>query len=140
MMRVAGPMRIALLGLWLYLPLSGAIAQTSQSSVQGAWLASGPACEDVFSSGGKGTSFKKPVDVFAPAFIISSNRLRTPTATCRIKSSQQAGERRLLTLDCSNAVSGSQVKVLMSITPDGALRRYFNEHDNIGTEYKRCSQ
>jgi hypothetical protein len=72
-------------------------------------------------------SFKKPVDIFAPAFIISGNRLRTPQASCRIKSVKPTGDRQFLVLDCANAVAGNEVRVLMAPDLDGALRRYFNE-------------
>jgi hypothetical protein len=80
------------------------------------------------------------VDIFAPAFIISGNRLRTPQASCRIKSAKPMGDRQLLVLDCANAVAGNEVRVLMAPDSDGALRRYFNEQDTTGTKYERCSR
>ena len=88
-MRVAGFVGAARLGLALAasVAVSGTLAaEAGLSGYQGAWLMQGPSCEDVYSSAGKGTSFKKPVDIFAPAFIVSGNRLRTPMASCRIKS------------------------------------------------------
>ena len=100
----------------------------------------GPSCADVYSSAGKGTSFRKPVDIFAPAFIVSGNRLRTPMASCRIKSVRPTGDRQLLVLDCANAVSVDEVRVLMATLPDGSLRRYFNDQDTTGTPYQRCSR
>nr|WP_279306587.1 hypothetical protein [Microvirga solisilvae] len=117
-----------------------AVAQGGLSNIQGAWLSGGADCAEVYSSNGKGVSFKKPVDIFAPAFIIVGNRLRTPQATCQIKSAKPSGSRHLLLLNCSNAVSGSEVRILMAREADGSLRRYFNEEDSIGTEYKHCSK
>jgi hypothetical protein len=32
------------------------------------------------------------------------------------------------------------VRVLMAPQPGGSLRRYFNEQDSVGTEYRRCSR
>jgi hypothetical protein len=90
------------------------------------------------SSSGKGTLFKKPVDIFAPAFIISGNRLRTPQASCRIRSARPSGGRQRLA--CANAVAGNQVRVIMAPQPDGLLNRYFNAQDTTGTAYKRCSR
>jgi hypothetical protein len=119
---------------------SGAIAQEGISKYQGAWLTGGADCAEVYSSAGKGTSFKKPVDIFAPAFIVSGNRLRTPQASCRIKSAKPAGDRQSIVLDCANAVAGNEVRVLMAIQPDGSLKRYFNEQDTSGTAYQRCSR
>ena len=106
----------------------------------GAWLTGGADCAEVYSSAGKGTSFKKPVDIFAPAFIVSGNRLRTPQASCRIKSAKPEGDRQRLVLDCANAVAGNEVRLLMAPQSDGSLKRYFNEQDTSGTTYQRCSK
>lgn len=141
-MGVAGIMAAAGLGLGLAASavIPGAIAQGGLSGFQGAWLSGGADCAEVYASAGKGTSFKKPVDIFAPAFIVSGSRLRTPQATCRIKSVRPVGSRQRLLLDCANAVAGNEVTVLMAPQPDGSLRRYFNEQDTGGTEYRQCSR
>ncbi|WP_331291672.1 MULTISPECIES: hypothetical protein [Methylobacterium] len=76
------------------------------SAYQGAWVLEGRDCADVYASAGKVASFKKPLDIFAPAFLISGKRLRTPMATCGIKSVRPTGDRHLLVLDCANAVAG----------------------------------
>jgi hypothetical protein len=115
-------------------------AETNVRTYQGAWLAEGPDCTEVYSSTGKGASFKKPLDLFAPAFIISGNRLRTPQATCRIKSIRPSGDRQRISLDCANAVAGNDVTVFMARGPDGSIRRYFDEQDPIGHLYKSCSR
>jgi hypothetical protein len=130
------------LGLGIaYLALSGAaFAQSSPSTIQGAWLAQGSSCADVYASSGTRTSFKRPVDIFAPAFIVSGNSLRTPMASCRIRSVRPAGDRHSVHLSCANAVAGSDVRVLMALTPDGSLKRYFNEQDTTGTSYQRCTR
>ncbi|MBB3018754.1 hypothetical protein FHR70_001808 [Microvirga lupini] len=139
-MGVAGFTIAAGLGLGLSAAASGAMAQSSLAGYQGAWLSGTAECAEVYSSGGKGASFKKPVDIFAPAFIVSGNRLRTPQASCRIKSVRPNGDRQRLVLDCANAVAGNEVRVLMALETDGSLKRYFNEQDTTGTEYRRCSQ
>jgi hypothetical protein len=141
-MKFAGFLAAAELGLGLAVSVatSGAMAQGGFSGFQGAWVSGRADCAEVFSTTGKGTSFKKPVDIFAPAFIVAGTRLRTPQATCRIKSTRPTGDRQVLVLDCANAVAGSEVRVLMSTQPDGSLRRYFNAQDTTGTEYKLCSR
>jgi hypothetical protein len=141
-MRIAGLVGAAGLGLGLAAPAGvlGAMAQGGLSGYQGAWLAGGSGCAEVYSSDGNGISFKRPVDIFAPAFIVSGNRLKTPQASCRIKSVRQTGDRERFLLDCANAVAGNEVRVLMATQPDGSLRRYFNEQDTTGTQYQRCSR
>lgn len=137
-MRLAG-LAIAF-GLGMSLTISDTMAQGGLSGYQGAWLTGSEECTEVYSSTGKGTSFKKPVDIFAPAFIVTGNRLRTPQASCRIKSVKPDGNRQRLVLNCANAVSGNEVQVLMAPQSDGSLKRYFNEHDTTGTEYRRCTR
>lgn len=119
---------------------SSAMAQGGLAAYQGAWLSGGEDCAEVYASAGKGTTFKKSVDIFAPAFIVSGSRLRTPQASCRIKSARPSGDRQLLVLDCANAVAGNEVRVLMAPQPDGSLKRYFNAEDTTGTAYKQCSR
>lgn len=140
-MKVAGVFAVVGLGISLTVSVaaSAAMAQGRTSGLQGAWLSGSADCAEVYSQSGKGTSFKRPVDIFAPAFIVAGNRLRTPQATCRIKSNRPTGDRQLLVLDCANAVAGNEVRVLLATQADGTLRRYFNERDTSGTEYKRCS-
>jgi hypothetical protein len=113
-------------------------AEQGLSGYQGAWLTDSSRCTEVFSSTGKGASFKKPVDIFAPAFIISGNRLRTPMASCGIRSVKPTGDRQTLVLNCTNAVAGHQVSVLMKSEGD-AIIRYFNAQDTTGSRYQRCS-
>jgi hypothetical protein len=139
-MGVAGMTGKVGLGLGIaYLALSStAFAQSSPSTLQGAWLAQGSSCAEVYASAGTRPSFKRPVDIFAPAFIVSGNSLRTPMASCRIRSVRPVGNRHSVHLSCANAVAGSDVRVLMSLAPDGSLKRYFNEQDTIGTSYQRC--
>ena len=141
-MRVARVVGVAALGLGLAasVGMAGAMAQGGLSGYQGAWLAGGMDCTEIFSITAKGASFKRPINIFAPAFVISGNRLRTPQASCSIRSVRPSGDRQLLLLNCANAVAGEAVRVLMAPQPGGALRRYFNEQDTGGTEYQKCSR
>jgi hypothetical protein len=114
-------------------------AQAGLSGYQGAWVLEGRDCTDVYASDGKATAFKKPVDIFAPAFIVSGKRLRTPMASCQIKSVRPSGDRQLLLLDCTNAVAGNEVRVLMA-PGSTVLKRYYNDQDTTGVGYQRCSR
>ncbi|NIX77326.1 hypothetical protein [Microvirga terricola] len=114
-------------------------AKLNLSAYQGAWLEQSLSCDAFYASGGKSTSFKKPLDMFAPAFIVSGNRLRTPQATCSILSIEPtSGNRQIFNMHCANSVSGNEVKVIMSPSSNGGLARYFNEQDTTGTLYRRC--
>jgi hypothetical protein len=114
-------------------------AQGAPAGFQGAWVLEGRDCEDVYASAGKASAFKKPVDIFAPAFIISGNRLKTPMASCRIKAAQPTGDRQILVLDCANAVASNEVRAFMAPQPSGSLRRDYSAQDPTGVGYRRCS-
>jgi hypothetical protein len=132
----------AVLGLSLSLVMASGTTATGVelSPYQGAWLQSGSSCSDVYLTSGKDVSFRKPTDIFAPAFIISGTRLRTPLASCRIKSIKPSGSRQVLALGCANSVSVGDVSVLIASAPDGTLKRYFNAQDTMGSTYERCSR
>jgi hypothetical protein len=98
----------------------------------------GASCEEVFVHRGKAASFKKPVDLFAPGFIISGTRLRTPMASCRIGGRKSAGARQTLKLSCATSIAESDVTAYLEPTSDGKLKRYSGDSDTIGTLYNRC--
>jgi hypothetical protein len=133
----AGTARATVLALALAL---SAISRASavEPSLEGAWVQDG-SCDETFARAGKGISFKKPINVFAPALIITGNRLRTPTVLCTIKAMKPAGERRVLSLQCATAVAVEPVRALIGTPADGSLVRYLNEQDSTGSSYKRCT-
>ena len=118
----------------------GAATQRGLSALQGTWLDSGFACDAVFVSAGRGSAFKKPVDMFAPAFIIAGNRLRTPHASCRVKAVKEVADRQILSLDCATSVAVSETKAMLSRSSDGSIRRFTNDQDPVGSSYRRCDR
>ncbi|GJE72699.1 hypothetical protein CHKEEEPN_4258 [Methylorubrum podarium] len=135
--RFAGATMIGLAG-WTG-GLAAKAVDASLSGYQGSWVLDGRDCADVFSSGGKGSAFKKPVDIFAPAFVISGKRLRTPMASYQIKSARPAKDRQIFLLDCANSVASNEVRVLLATSPNGMLKRYYSDVDPTGVTYRRCS-
>ena len=113
-------------------------APAPQRSLHGAWVQGKELCQEVFTSVGRAIAFKKPVDAFSPAFIISAKQIRTPLASCRIQKEKNSGGRRILSLACATSVSVTDVKADLEVLEDGSSRRYLNEHDNVGRKYERC--
>jgi hypothetical protein len=119
----------------------GALATESRfAAYQGAWLADGVACDDVYSGGRNGMTFKSPPDLFVPAFIIRGDRIRTPFAICRISSIKRIGDRDRLVLGCVNPVTSTGASALLGMGSDGRLKRYFNDDDQSGSAYGRCQK
>src|SRR4051812_42618894 len=100
-------------GLWAGGTTAGTAAP--QRSMQGAWVQGKELCDEVFTPAGKAIAFKKPVDAFSPAFIISGQQIRTPQASCRIRGEKKSGERRILSLACANSISVGDAKADIEI-------------------------
>jgi hypothetical protein len=118
-------------------PASSAPPQLS--ALQGAWLQQSTHCDDVYTSSGKAMSFKKSVNEFDPAFIVSGARLKTPVNSCRIGKIVPAGNRWMMKLDCTGKISTMVANIQFSLTADGALLRYLNDQDPNGSRYERCT-
>ena len=113
-------------------------AASAERALTGAWIQGVELCGQVFTGAGNSVSFKKPVNAFAPAFIISGNQVRTPQASCRIKGAKRSGDRRILALACATSVSVGEVPARLEPLADGTLRRYLNDQDTTGSKYERC--
>jgi hypothetical protein len=138
-MRVGGNVRVIRLALPVILSLFPFNAQALEAAFDGAWLESGSTtCEEVFTRKGKSVSFKRPINIFLAAFIIRGDRLQTAQTTCRIRGIRPIENRRRFSLQCTTPIAVENVTALLSITPDGSLRRYFNEEDHAGSAYTRC--
>jgi hypothetical protein len=108
------------------------------SGIQGAWVEQSLKCDDIFTNAGGRPVFKKPVNLFAPALIITGTRLATPQASCRLKSATPEGDRTAVTLQCENTVSESDVKVYLAKMADGTLIRFYDAKDPSGSHYVAC--
>jgi hypothetical protein len=138
-MRIARFINAGVLVFCLATPGQITTAAAAEQALTGAWVQGGEQCQGVFTRGGKSVAFKKPVNPFAPAFIISGNQIRTPGASCRIKGSKSSGNSRILALACTTSVSTDEVPARLEPMPDGTLRRYLNAEDKVGSKYERCS-
>jgi len=134
-MRVELFVRAAGLGLFLAAAGVPSALASDLSTLQGAWLEDSIPCDEIF---GKGGSFKRPLNLFASAFVISGNRVRTPLASCGVKSVKSDGSRRILLLNCTTSIAPGEAKAILEKAPDGSLKRFLNEQDTVGTSYKQC--
>jgi hypothetical protein len=117
---------------------SASPAAAAERALTGAWIQGVEQCGEVFTWAGSSVSFKKPVNAFAPAFIISGNQVRTPQASCRIKGAKRSGDRRILALACATSIAIDEVPASLEPLADGTLRRYLNDQDRTGSKYERC--
>ena len=115
-------------------------ARAQVSSLQGAWLEEGMSCGSVFTATGSAVAFKRPASAFAPAFIVSGQRLSTPLASCRIVGVNPSGARQVVNLRCSTTVATDSARAIFAPAEGGMLYRYNAAEGGIATKYQRCSR
>lgn len=129
---------LLIFGFGLAQPSATSTAAAAERALTGAWIQGVEQCGEVFARAGNSVSFKKPVNAFAPAFIISGDQVRTPQASCRIKGAKRSGDRRILALACATSVAIDEVPATLEPLADGTLRRYLHDQDRTGSKYERC--
>jgi hypothetical protein len=115
----------------------GAQAGPELKDLQGAWAGPGSTCGEMFVAGKKGQAYKRPVDVFASAILVSGRRLTTPNAICRIRSIKASGSAGEVSLSCQTSIATSDVKAYLTLGDDGSLYRSTDGQDQ-GMRYIRC--
>jgi hypothetical protein len=106
--------------------------------IQGAWVEQSQKCQDVIAFKGGKPVFKQPVNIFAPAMIITGKRLKTPQASCSLKSAKPDGDRTTVVLQCANSISTADVTLSLAKLPDGRLARFYDQNDQTGSRYVSC--
>jgi hypothetical protein len=107
------------------------------ASLQGAWLEQSMKCQEVYVPKRNGMAFRKNVNLFAPAILISGTRLATPGAICQIRSLSGAKDRQTMLLSCATSITHTPITAYISFR-DGALYRFTDESDQVGSRYDRC--
>lgn len=125
--------------LAVILSAGSASAASTEADLQGAWLEQGADCHATYTLSGGKAAFRKNANAFTPGFIISGSQLTTPLASCSVKTDKREGDRHLLTLSCTNAISTEGVTAIFSMGADGDLRRYLDASDTVGSRYRKCT-
>ena len=115
------------------LTMAGPAFAAETSKIEGAWVEQSQKCGDVFAFKGGRPVFKQPVNLFAPAMIITGKQLKAPQAVCRLKSASPQADRVNVVLRCANSVSDADVSVSLAKTPDGRLTRFYDGSDRAGS-------
>ena len=67
------------------------VAPESLAQLAGAWTPSAADCNKLFQRRGSALTYRQPVDQFAQAAIIESQRIRLPTSICRLERASHEG-------------------------------------------------
>jgi HlyD family secretion protein len=93
-------------------------APDSIKQLIGAWATSEADCTRVFQRRGKALAFRQPVDQFAQAAIVESQRIRLPTAVCQVESASHEGGALKLDAECQDTVSYTSRTVHVKLRSD----------------------
>ena len=81
------------------------VAPESLAQLAGAWTQSAADCKKLFQRRGGALTFRQPVDQFAQAAIIESQRIRLPTGVCRLERASRKGGALEVSGDCQDSIS-----------------------------------
>jgi HlyD family secretion protein len=84
---------------------SSEVAPESVAQLSGAWAYSRADCDKLFQRRGKALTFRQPVDQFAQAAIVESQRIRLPSATCQLERALQEDGALKVSADCRDSIS-----------------------------------
>ena len=85
-------------------PAAGVVPE-NLAQLTGAWAPSAADCDKLFQRRGSALAYRQPVDQFAQAAIIESQRIRLPTGVCRLKRASHEGGALEVSGECQDSIS-----------------------------------
>lgn len=103
----------------------------------GAWSQSTSDCASMFQRSGDKIVFKKPVDEFKTAFIITQNNIVSPTQQCSIRKVSQQKEFTSVSMTCSNTIGYFDREAQIKIE-DKVLTYGFPGEGTLDVRFEKC--
>jgi len=96
-------------------------APASIDELVGAWAASAADCTRLFQRRGRALAYRQPVDQFAQAAIVEPQRIRLPSATCRLETASREGGSLKLGAECADTISFTSRTVYVKLRSKSEL-------------------
>jgi HlyD family secretion protein len=113
-------------------------APESLAQLTGAWAYSRADCEKLFQRRGKALAYRQPVDQFAQAAIVESQRIRLPSATCQIDRTSNADGALKVSGDCQDSISYTSRTVYIRLKSDNEVAYSASGDPVLATTLMRC--
>jgi HlyD family secretion protein len=113
-------------------------APESIKQLIGAWASSEADCTRLFQRRGKALAFRQPVDKFAQAAIVESQRIRLPSAVCQVESASQEGGALKLSAECQDSISYTSRTVHVKLRSDTEIFYSPTGDPVLGTALMKC--
>ena len=113
-------------------------APESLAQLTGAWAYSSADCEKLFQRRGKSLAFRQPIDKFAQAAIVESQRIRLPSATCQIDRASTDSGALKVSGDCQDSISHTSRTVYIRLKSDNEVAYSPTGDPVLATSLIRC--
>jgi HlyD family secretion protein len=113
-------------------------APESLAQLTGAWAYSRADCDKLFQRRGKALAFRQPVDKFAQAAIVESQRIRLPSATCQIDRTSNNDGALKVSGDCQDSISYTSRTVYIRLKSNNEVAYSASGDPVLATALMRC--
>ena len=118
-------------------PAAG-IAPESLAQLAGAWTQSAADCKKLFQRRGSAVTYRQPVDQFAQAAIIESQRIRLPTGVCRLERASRKGGALEVSGECQDSISYTSRTAYIKLRSNNEIVFNPNGDSALDTSMTRC--
>jgi len=115
------------------------VAPESLAQLRGAWAQSTDDCKKLFQRRGSALTYRQPVDQFARAVIIESQRIRLPTGVCRLERASHEGGALKLSGECQDSISYTPQTAYVKLRSKDEIVFNPNGDPALDTSMMRCA-
>jgi HlyD family secretion protein len=108
------------------------------AQLRGAWAPSAGDCNKLFQRRGSAVAYRQPVDQFAQAAIIESQRIRLPTGVCRLERASREGGALRVSGECQDSISYTSQSAYIKLKSKNEILFNPNGDPALGTSMTRC--
>jgi HlyD family secretion protein len=117
---------------------AGEVAPESLAQLTGAWAQSTDDCKKLFQRRGGAAAFRQPVDKFAEAAIIESQRIRLPSGVCRLERASREGGALRVSGECQDSISYGSQTAYVKLRSKNEIMFNTNGDPGLNTSMMRC--
>jgi HlyD family secretion protein len=114
------------------------VAPESLAQLAGAWTRSATDCNKLFQRRGSAVAYRQPVDQFAQAAIIESQRIRLPTSICRLERASHEGSALKVSGECQESISYTSQTAYVKLRSKNEIVFNPNGDPALDTSMTRC--
>ena len=118
-------------------PAAGVVPE-NLAQLRGAWAPSAADCNKLFQRRGSAVAYRQPVDQFAQAAIIESQRIRLPTGICRLERASREGGALEVSGECQDSISYTSQTAYIKLRSKNEIVFNPNGDPALDTSMTRC--